>query len=152
MPVPPEMNPYRTGEPADPMLAYFGRLMEWDDAKMKLQAVQATRPQDWKGGSAERDAAMTAAEVEVDRRKTAIAEMKCHIASLFVWMKGIAEYWYAEDIFAAPSPEAFAIWQRAAAKWKADVIENAQGKSDSVKVRDERPLWQRVRDGDTVIV
>lgn len=153
MPVQDEMNPYKPGEPMDPMLAYYGRLMAWDAAKIRLQAVQASRPCDWSGGGPQRDGAMTIAEIDVQRCQADVAEIKCHAARLFMWMKAMAEFWFAEELFTDPQPESFAIWQRAVMKWKADAVQNNRHTAGEVMMPepDVRPLWQRVRDGDAVV-
>lgn len=140
------LNPYRTGEVNDPMLAYFSRLEQWDAAKHKLFEIQSTRAADWPQGELERQGQITMAEVQVQRAEDAANEMKAHAACVFRWMKGVAEKWFADDLFADPEPQSTVLCERAIARWKADVLSRAAGMAEPVTADDGRdviPLWKR---------
>lgn len=138
------LNPYRPGEPNCPMLAYFGRIQECETARSVLFSVQTTRAQDWPQGEPERQAKITLAEIEVLRAEDAVNEIRQHAANLFRWMKGVAEAWYVDDLFADPEPESSVFVKRAVDHWKADVIQRAAGMAGSRETGpDVVPLWKR---------
>lgn len=139
------MNPYRPGEPHDPFLAYLIRLEEWDEAKQRQKILPA-----YAGSDEEKAVLITQLELEEYKAYQAVKDMKYHAACVVRWMVAQAQLIFADDFFADPQPEAMAIWERAAMKWKAECIAN--GKLETAEVKIDEAARESSENGNTNVI